>query len=272
MVLAPGSGKVIIGGRFGKVNNAAQRGLAALDPTTGAMLPWAAPATIKNGLSTGSNSGKAGIWALSTDGVSVFGTGWVFADAATGNLEGSFSAAPDSGNINWIEDCHGDRYGAYSDRTNVYVIGHPHDCVTVGTYPQANPAPGNLRHSIAFTAAAKGVLGHTPTAGAIYTDWGGSPAPAAIDWYPDWVTGSATGQGQAGWTITGSGKLRRRRWRVPLCQWAAAAGSGAVRPSRDGAVERGAPLVRDEMGGNGHLAAAGYGPRDDPGETGTVTI
>ena len=205
MVVAPGTGKIIIGGRFGVVNNVAQRGLAALDPITGAIVPWAAPDTIKNGMSTGDYKGKAGIFALSTDGVSVFGTGWVFANQATGNLEGSFSAAPDTGNINWIEDCHGDEYGVYSDKTNVYVIGHPHDCVTTNGYPQANPAPGNLRHALAFTAAAKGILGHTPTAGDIYHDWGGYPAPAAIDWYPDWVTGSASGQGQAGWTITGSG-------------------------------------------------------------------
>ena len=69
-----------------------------------------------------------------------------------------FRSSPESGNIQWMEDCHGDAYSSYSDKNNVYVVGHPHDCVTSGGYPQANPAPGNLRHAISFTAAAKGTL------------------------------------------------------------------------------------------------------------------
>ncbi|MGS0685683.1 PKD domain-containing protein [Nakamurella sp. GG22] len=205
MVMTPSNSKVIIGGRFSTVNNVSQRGMAALDPTSGALTAWAAPQTIQNGMGTGTTAGKAGIYALSTDGTSIFGTGWVYANVTTGNLEGAFSAEPESGNIQWLEDCHGDAYSAYSDKTNVYAVGHPHDCVTSGGFPQANPAPGNMRHAIAFTAAARGTLSRSPSTGSIYKDWSGQPAPAMINWFPDWVTGTASGQGQAAWTITGSG-------------------------------------------------------------------
>jgi len=209
MVLTPGftpqTGKVIVGGRFGVVNNEAQRGLVALSPTSGAKVPWEAPNIVKNGLSTGTNAGKAGIYALSTDGVSIFGTGWVYGGVATGNLEGSFRAQPGSGAIDWLEDCHGDTYSAYSDKVTVYEVGHKHDCVTVGGYPQAPGKPGNMRHAVAFTNATKGTLSKSPSTGTQYADWSGQPAPAMINWFPEWVTGSATGQGQAAWTVTGTG-------------------------------------------------------------------
>jgi PKD repeat protein len=205
MVLAPAKDKLIIGGRFSQVNDVSQRGLAALDLSTGALLPWLAPATVKNGWGDGANKGKAGIWSLTTDTTSVYGTGWVYADVTTGNLEGTFSAAGDSGAITWIADCHGDHYGVYSDGTNVYTTSHQHACESMGGAPQSDPSATNMRNATAYTAAAKGTLSRSPWVNSIYADWSGYPAPAAVDWYPDWVTGTASGQGQAGWTMTGNG-------------------------------------------------------------------
>lgn len=206
MVLAPHGDKLIAAGRFGQINGVSQRGLAALDLTTGALLPWLAPQTVINGMSDGTYKGKAGIFSLATDANSVYGTGWVYANVATGNLEGTFSATSDSGAINWIADCHGDHYGVYSDGTNVYNTSHQHACESMGGAPQSNPSNTNLRHAAAQTAAAKGTLTRSPWVSDIYADWSGYPAPAVIDWYPDWVTGSFTGQGQAGWDMTGNGK------------------------------------------------------------------
>jgi PKD repeat protein len=205
MVLEPGGGKLIVGGRFGTVNGVTQRGLAALDLNNGALLPWAAPATVVNGVSSGGDAGKAGIWALTADQSAVYGTGWVFANKWAGNLEGLFAAEAGSGEIRWIADCHGDHYGVYSDGTNVYSTGHEHDCQTAGGLPQAYPAPGNMRHATVYTAAAKGTLSRSPFVNDIYADWSGYPAPAAVNWFPDWVTGTASGSGQAGWTATGNG-------------------------------------------------------------------
>ncbi|HEY3339507.1 MAG TPA: PKD domain-containing protein [Propionicimonas sp.] len=206
MVMSPSGSKVIIGGRFYTVNGVVQRGLAALSPADGSIQPWIAPTIVKNGWNDGgANSGKAGIYSLSTDANSVYGTGWVYANATVGNLEGSFSAEPESGAIKWLEDCHGDTYTSYSDGTNVYVTGHPHDCESLGGYPQKDPAPGNMHSSAAFTAATEGTLWRTPRVSSIYKDWSGQPAPAMVHWFPDWITGTATGQGQAGWVMTGAG-------------------------------------------------------------------
>lgn len=206
MVMDPTQEKLLIGGRFAMVNDASQRGLAALDVNNGAVLPWAVTATVKNGWGTGSSAGKAGISTLTTDGSAVYGTGWVFADKTVGNLEGLFAAEAGTGAVRWIADCHGDHYGVYSDGTNVYSTGHEHDCQTAGGLPQAYPAPGNLRHATIYTAAQKGTLTTSPSVNSIYADWGGYPAPAAVNWYPDWTTGTASGSGQAGWTVTGNGE------------------------------------------------------------------
>jgi PKD repeat protein len=205
MVLTPAKDKLIVGGRFGMINGVVQRGLAALDLVNGALLPWEAPHTVVNGTSTGSGAGKAGIFGLTADANAVYGTGWVFADKTVGNLEGIFSAEGGSGAIRWIADCHGDHYGVYSDGTNVYSTSHEHACESAGGMTQKTPAPGNMRNASAVTAAPKGTLSRSPWVNSIYADWSGWPAPAFVNWFPDWTTGTASGQGQAGWTVTGNG-------------------------------------------------------------------
>ena len=205
MVLNPSGSKVVIAGRFYAVNGVVQRGMAALSPTDGSVQPWAATSVIKNGWNEDPYINKAGIWSLSTDGVSVFGAAWVYANNTVGNLEGAFSLNPETGAINWIEDCHGDHYGTYSDRTYVYVAGHPHDCESVGGFPQKDYAPTNMRYALAFTAAAKGTLWRTPRLDSRYTNWEGRPAPAMVGWFPEFTSGTYTGQGQAAWAMAGTG-------------------------------------------------------------------
>jgi hypothetical protein len=206
MLVNPSGSKVIIGGRFYAVNGVVQRGMAALSPRDGSLRPWAATRVIKNGWDRAPYANRAGIWSLSTDGVSVFGTAWVWGNRIAGNLEGAFSLNPETGAINWIEDCHGDSYGTYSDRTYVYVAGHPHDCESVGGFPQKNYGPTNMRYALAFTAAVKGTLWRTPRLDdVLYTNWAGRPAPAMVGWFPSFRSGTYTGQGQAVWAMTGAG-------------------------------------------------------------------
>lgn len=200
MVMTPSGSRVIAGGRFTKVNGVADRGLAALDATTGTMYPWAANQVIVNG------SSLAGIYDLSTDGTAVYGTGWGFGSVNDGNLEGTFSADPDSGAVNWVAGCHGDTYGAYSDGTTVYTVSHAHYCATVGGFPESNPRSTNMRHAIAFTAAVTGVNGPDAYAGGTYKNWQGTPSPSIYNWFPDMAVGTYTGQSQAAWTVTGNGK------------------------------------------------------------------
>lgn len=206
MVLAPTGDKLIVGGRFENVNATTSRGLAALDLTTGALLPWAVTSIVKNGLASGSLAGRAGIWGLTADSTTVYGTGWVYGNTTIGNLEGMFAAESSTGAVRWIADCHGDHYGIYSDGTNVYSTSHEHDCQTAGGMPQISGTPGNMKNASVYTAAAKGTLTRSPYVNSIYVDWSGYPAPAAINWYPDWTTGTASGMGQAGWTVTGNGQ------------------------------------------------------------------
>lgn len=205
LLLAPTGDKLVVAGRFDKVSGVSRRGMAAVSLTDGKVLPWAASKTIKNGLASGPNAGQAGISSLSTDGQLIYGSAWNYSVRTTGNLEGTFALEPAKGAIRWIDDCHGDIYSTYSDGTNVYLAGHPHDCESVGGFPQKGDAPTNMRYSMAVTSAVRGTLWRTPRVTSHYSNWSGYQAPAIIDWFPNWMTGTATGQGQATWAVAGSG-------------------------------------------------------------------
>ncbi|PZU41000.1 MAG: hypothetical protein DI573_02255, partial [Microbacterium sp.] len=204
LVLEPGTSRVIAGGRFYLVNDVVQRGLVALDGTTGAIdTGWAAPQTIVNGWNSGQYAGRAGIFALSTDATGVYGTGWVFANASVGNLEGAFAADAGTGAVRWVSDCHGDHYGVYSTGETVYTTSHTHACETLGLWPEQSPR--QYRYVEAYTAEAGGILTRTASAGTTYKDWSGTPSPSPYIWYPDFTVGTASGLGQAGLSITGAG-------------------------------------------------------------------
>jgi hypothetical protein len=207
MVADPGGEKIILGGRFSQVNgNTEMRGTAAIDRETGAVdTEWALPQTVKNGRGSGNNAGKAGIFALAADDNAVYGTGWVFADVTTGNLEGTFAAEADTGEVRWISDCLGDHYGVYSTGKTVYTTSHTHACSTVGLHPEQNRR--SYRYVEAYTADARGTLGRNPHAGGTYQNWEGTPGPSAYVWYPDFLVGTASGLGQAGLSITGVGDV-----------------------------------------------------------------
>ncbi|MGV2900436.1 hypothetical protein ACNPM4_02080, partial [Microbacterium sp. AGC62] len=94
MVMDPAGADTIIGGRFSQVSgDTTMRGLGAVDKTTGTVdTAWLASDSIQNGSNSGTASGKAGIFALTADATGVYGTGWVYAAAEVGNLEGTFAA------------------------------------------------------------------------------------------------------------------------------------------------------------------------------------
>ena len=207
MVMDPAGQKVIVAGRFSQVNgNGAMRGTAAVFKDTGAVdVNWALPQTVKNGLATGTTAGKAGIFGLAADNGAVYGTGWVYANAATGNLEGTFAAEADTGAVRWIADCLGDHYGVYSTGTTVYTTSHTHACSTMNLHPEQNPRTHTYIEAV--TADVRGTLGRNPHAGATYQNWEGTPGPSAYAWYPDFAVGTTSGLGQAGLSITGVGNV-----------------------------------------------------------------
>ena len=196
IVMTPDGKRIIAGGSFTTINGSPALGLAAIDPSTGALLPtWAAGKTVQ------SSGTDAGFYSLSVDNDTVYGTAWNY--AGTGNLEGTFAADAVTGTIKWVEDCHGDTYGAYSDGNVVFTVSHAHYCSTVGGFPQSDPWTVNQRHSLVFTKAATGTLDHNIYSG--YTDWYGTPAPTMINWFADPAFGNYTSQGQAAWNVTGNG-------------------------------------------------------------------
>ena len=200
MVMTPDGSRLIVGGAFTTVNGAPAYGLASLDSNDGTLLPWAAGNVVRN---AGNN---AAILGLSADSNAVYGSGYVFGSLADGNLEGSFSADPDSGQINWVEDCHGDTPSISANGSALYTVSHAHYCGTVGGFPQSNPWATNMRHAMAFTTQVTGTLGHSLYTGNTYKDWYGTPSPSVYDWFPDFTIGSFTGLNQATWTVTSNSK------------------------------------------------------------------
>src|SRR3954464_1800074 len=130
VLVTPDHSRVILGGGFTTVNGSPAYGLGAVDASNGTLLPWAANQIVRDAGSA------AAILTLSTDGTSVFSTAYVFGN--TGNFEGVMSADPNSGTINWLADCHGDTYGAYSTSNIVYVVSHFHYCSNIGGFPDTN--------------------------------------------------------------------------------------------------------------------------------------
>lgn len=189
--------RVYVGGQFASLSGNSALGLGAVDATTGAYLPWSVNQKVQD---YGKNASITSLVATPT---AVYGSGydWV---GGTGNLEGAFSADPTTGNIQWIEDCHGDTYSVAAVNSLLYVVGHPHYCGNIagGGFPQTSPT-WTFHHLLAFSAATVGTLAHDPMG---YFDWGGMPSPALQDYFPNFTTGTYTGQSQATWSIAGNSK------------------------------------------------------------------
>ncbi|SDL13680.1 Concanavalin A-like lectin/glucanases superfamily protein, partial [Arthrobacter sp. ov407] len=194
MVISPDGAKVVVGGNFTSINASSDPGygMAALDTSTGALLPWAVNGLVRNG------GTEASIFSLTTDGTNVYGSGYVFGTG--GNLEGSFSASWNGGQINWVEDCHGDSYGVFASDTAVYTVGHAHYCGNIGGFPQTEPK-WTFHQSLAFSKATTGTITDDPMG---YYNYAGTPRPSLLTWFPDLAVGTFTGKSQAAWTISGN--------------------------------------------------------------------
>ncbi|HEY8524542.1 MAG TPA: PKD domain-containing protein [Acidimicrobiales bacterium] len=198
ILVGPGEERVFIGGSFTAVSGTSAYGLAALDPSSGAVLPWAVNQTVRNAGSQGA------ILDLRTDGTAIYGSGYTF-DRQTANLEGAFKAHPVTGEIEWLEDCHGDTYAIAPVNGYVYTASHAHFCGNVGGFPQSDDLNNgwlhNMRHALSFADDAAGTIRRDNWS---YYNFEGLPAPSLTTWFPEWGTGTFTGQGQATWTVDGN--------------------------------------------------------------------
>lgn len=193
LVLSPETGRVVVGGAFTTLNGSSRPGygLGMVNASTGATLAIQANDVVRN---AGTDSAILG---LSTDGTTFYGVGYIYGTG--GNLEGAFAANWSDARIKWVEDCHGDSYGAFANNTAVYVAGHPHYCGNFGGFPETSPR--TWHRAVSFSKAATGTLVKDPYG---YPSFTGQPAPSMLNWFPDMDTGTASGQSQGPWAVTGN--------------------------------------------------------------------
>ena len=240
LILSPDKSRLITGGAFTVINGSPAYGLAAIDATTGALLPYAANQVVRDA------GPAAGILSLSTDGTAVYSTGYTYGD--TGNFEGIMSSDPNTGNINWLADCHGDSYGASGSGNGiVYTVSHFHDCENDGGFPDTNPR--NIWHrSTSYTTNVTGTTKTNTQQNAGYGNFGGQPSPSLIDWMPDLQAGTFTGEGQAAWSVTATNNYVVEGGEFPLVNGTAQQGLvrfavPSLAPKKQGPMLFGAALT-----------------------------
>ncbi|WP_307377114.1 PKD domain-containing protein [Microbacterium sp. W4I20] len=197
IVVSPDSSKVVIAGSFTSVNGSTNpgRGITALDASTGTLMPWAMNSVLRNAGTV------AAMYSLSSDGDSVYGTGFDYGGTSQDGFEGAFRASWSDGTLQWMEDCHGDSYDVAPTADAIYVVGHPHYCANIGSFPETNPR--SYKHSLAFSKTPSGKTITPDTQG--YRSFTGQPTPTILQWYPEWVPGNYTGQYQGPWQATAAG-------------------------------------------------------------------
>ena len=197
VAISPDGSRLAVGGQFTSLNNSNNPGfgLGMVDAVTGASLPMAANATVRNGGNT------AGITSLVSDGNDFFGSGFWF--GGTGNFEGVFSASWNGGTLNWLADCHGDTHSVYVSNGAVYNAGHAHECGGLGADGFQRTNPWSFYRGLAFSRAATGTSARDPYG---YFNFEGQPTPDLLNWFPALDAGTFTGQSQGPWHVTGNGQ------------------------------------------------------------------
>lgn len=193
VTVSPAGDKVVLGGNFQTLNGSSNPGygLAMVSASDASLLPFSANNVIRNaGL-------DAAILSLKSSGDDIYGTGYVF--GAGGNLEGSFRASWSSGDLVWVNDCHGDQYDVEPMGDTVYAAGHSHYCGSLeGGFPQSDP--WSFYRGLAVS---KDVARTTPYGLNLgYYDFGGNPAPKLLHWFPAFNAGNVSGASQGPWSVS----------------------------------------------------------------------
>lgn len=197
LVATPDRSRVIAGGNFDTLAGSTALGMGSVDATTGALRPWKINTIVKN------KGESSAILTLNVDGDTVYGGGYSYGGgAAGGNYEGVFAADPTTGDVKWLQDCHGDTYDVVPVGNTVYSVGHAHFCANIGGFPEAPTRAYN--RALAVTKQATGTVNKNGQAGANYGNFEGQPAPSLYNWFPDINSGGATDQTQGAWSIRGT--------------------------------------------------------------------
>ncbi|WP_313408297.1 PKD domain-containing protein [Aeromicrobium sp.] len=197
IVTSPDGSRVAFGGAFTQVNGSSNPGfgLGLVDAATGRTnFPFSANAAIRDA------GTEAAILSMKADANGFYGAGYHFGRG--GNLEGSFAASWE-GDLQWVEDCHGDTYDIEPRGNVVYQASHKHYCDNLGTggFPQTEP-DWSFQHGTAVTKFATGTSRRDIYG---YGDHPGRPSPTLLNWFPDFMPGTFTGKNQGPWDVESNG-------------------------------------------------------------------
>ncbi|MCA0295768.1 MAG: PKD domain-containing protein [Actinobacteria bacterium] len=194
MAISQDGANVFAGGMFQNVGGQPQYGMTKVSAATGAVdSAWLTNTIVRNA------GADAAVGSLRVQGDYLYGTTWHFGPG--GNLEGTFKASVDTGEVSWVTDCHGDNYSEFVSNGVVYTVSHSHYCGNMGGgHPQYEQ--WKFLHATAWTDDAQGEILNDVWG---YPNWHGKePAPSMVNWFPDFAIGSYTGQYQAGWNVVGN--------------------------------------------------------------------
>ncbi|MFC9976911.1 hypothetical protein ACFVH6_39025 [Spirillospora sp. NPDC127200] len=191
MAMAPGDQRVIVGGKFQKLNATAKVGVGAIDATSGALAAWSSrPVPTRQG------SNFSYVTDLFVSGDTVYGS----ANGEGGHwFDGRFAAKADNGDLVWLDNCYGASYGIFAQGKSIYSVSHAHDCSSLGAFPETSPQ--TWHRALAETSYATGTDRALPGSNSNYRR---QPVPSLLHWYPTLAMGTFTKQYQAAWAVTGN--------------------------------------------------------------------
>ncbi|WP_131736689.1 LamG-like jellyroll fold domain-containing protein [Actinomadura roseirufa] len=192
LALSPTATRVLVGGRFQRLNGAAQVGIGAVDASTGATSTWTSrPIPTKKDATHFSY-----VTDLFVSGDTVYGS----ADGEGGHwFDGRFAAKASNGDLVWLDNCYGATYGMFAQGQAIYSASHAHACESLGAFPETSPT--TWHRALAETAYATGADKAPPGSNSNYSK---QPVPSLLHWFPTLAAGSFTKQYQAAWAVTGN--------------------------------------------------------------------
>ncbi|MCL2668571.1 MAG: cell surface protein, partial [Micrococcales bacterium] len=204
MALTKDGSRLVVGGKFNRINGASVPGLGSLSPSTAALQSFPTNQYIK--VMDGNKIGPAGngggtVTSLVASEDGIYGGMYDFSGNVAANSEGVFRADPNTGAMIWNADCHGDVYSVYPMGGAVYAASHQHWCASIGGFGETrNQTPDYYR----ATAFSKAATGRVVAAQSGYTSHIGEPAPSLLTWFPQIPAGTYTGIKQGPWHVTGN--------------------------------------------------------------------
>jgi hypothetical protein len=235
LLITPDQSEVVIGGAFQTLNGTNAYGLGAVTVGSGATVPYAVNQTIRDYSPANTPAGDgAAILSLTTDGSQIYGSGYSYYE---GNFEGTFAVSPDTGVINWIDDCHGDTYSVQSVGSVLYSASHAHDCSGIGQFPDTSPRVNH--HALAEVNTPS--TSYNVTKDSYGWNYSKYHDTTLLDWYPTFKDGTYTKQTQATWSVTGNSSYLSYGGEFPSVNGVAQAGLvrfavSSIAPNKSGPI------------------------------------